>query len=179
MPSYNERRDIIKLSLCNLILGPIIFILGIVTEVQDYVEKRDTKNANENDLTLKYYPLFWAHGSLIFCSFVSGLCANFAVTVFCKSNWEIKFLKVATFLAKALFCQILLYFFYNVDPIGWRTHNGLLGPRGPIELPVCTCFYCFVVQYYYATECTKFVKEAQKLAKVRQGIERRVQQNRR
>ncbi|XP_021952971.1 uncharacterized protein LOC110849825 [Folsomia candida] len=179
MPSYSERRQILLLAWCNSAVGPILFIWGIYPELETCLKGSDTKIKNDKDLARKYDPLLWAYGSMIFCSFVSGLCTNFAVTVFRKHcDLQIKLGRVAVYLAKALLFQNLAFMFYNLDPLEWRTKDGLLGPWGQIELPSGTCLYSIAVQYYFARKIGKFVIEAENAVKLRQDIVNRVQRNR-
>ncbi|XP_021953259.1 uncharacterized protein LOC110850084 [Folsomia candida] len=160
MLTKSEAIKIILVGLCNSFLGPTIFIWGIYPELLNYMEKREANNVTDEELALKYHPLLWAYLSMLFCSFVSGVCADLAVTIFSNnSNWRIKLGKVATFLAKALFFQTLAFIFYNVDPLEWRTPDGLLGSWGPIELPIPTCCYCVLVQLYFSRICTYYLVE--------------------
>lgn len=160
-------------------LGPVIFVLGIYSEIEIYMSKKHSKNKNETlKLSHEYYPLFQAYGSLIFCSFVSGLCAFLRFGVYHKNyNRVIKLGRMASFLAKALCCQIPVFFFYNADPMGWRTKNGLFGPWGPIELPFCTCLYCVVGQPYFVRRCNNLVNETKEVVNFLQGVARKVQKN--
>ncbi|OXA54709.1 uncharacterized protein LOC110849911 [Folsomia candida] len=149
MASY-EFREIVWLGICNVVVGPLMFIWGMFSELETYEEKRDASNTADTELGDTYNPIFWAYRSLIFCSFFSGLFAIWAVTIFRDDcNWEIRLGRVATLLAKAMYWQIVAFFFYNVDPMGWRMKDGLLGSWEPIELPFLTYFYCVVVQYFF------------------------------
>ncbi|OXA38514.1 uncharacterized protein LOC110861818 [Folsomia candida] len=177
MPSFREVREIFVLGFCNLVVGPIIFIAEFFALPETDVE--NSNNVTDEELALEYDALLWAYISMIFCSFVSGLCAMWAVTVVRNDcYWEIKLGKVATFLAKALFFQNLAFIFYNLDPLEWRTKGGLLETWGQIDLLPGTCLYCVALQYYFARQIALFVMEAEKLVKTRQDIVKKAQRNR-
>ncbi|XP_021952936.1 uncharacterized protein LOC110849792 [Folsomia candida] len=158
-----ELKEMFVLGICNLVVGPLMFTWGIYSELEIYEERRRAKK----ELRDTYNPVFWAYGFLIFCSFFSGLFAMCAVTVFRNDcDWEIKLGRLATFLAKAIIFQILAIFFYNFDPMGWRTRDGFLGSWVRIKLPCFTYFYCLMVQYYFVKTIGKFVEEAKDVVKL-------------
>ncbi|OXA53620.1 uncharacterized protein LOC110849944 [Folsomia candida] len=158
MLTKNEAREIIFFAFSNMFVGPAICMWGMYPQFRNYMDESEAKNFTGVELALKYYPVFWANASLIFCSSVSGLCADVAVMRFLDiPNWRIKLGKVATFLSTSLWWQALLFIFYDVDPMKWRTPDGTLASWGPIELSVPTILYYVFVQLYFSEICYKLV----------------------
>ncbi|XP_021952997.1 uncharacterized protein LOC110849843 [Folsomia candida] len=174
MPSFEEVTEIFVLGFCNLVVGPLIFMWEFFALAETDVEQR-----NELELELEYDPHLWAYISMILCSFVSGLCAMWAVTVVRNDcYWEIKLGRLAASLAAALFFQNLAFMFYNLDPLGWRKKNGLLETWGQIDLLPGTCVYCVPVQYYFTRQTALFVMDVEDVVKTRQMIVKIAQRNR-
>ncbi|XP_021952952.1 uncharacterized protein LOC110849806 [Folsomia candida] len=176
MTSFKDFREVFVLAICNMILGPVTFIWGVYPDLKAYMDNWGVNHSNEKELelALQYNPLVWGYGFLISCSFISGLCAFLAITVFCNDcDWEIKLGNAAAYLARALVCLIPVLLFYNHDPLKWGTREMFLGKLGEIKLPIFTCLYCIVVQYFFASQVVKFVVEAQNVAKFQQEEEER------
>ncbi|OXA53553.1 uncharacterized protein LOC110850049 [Folsomia candida] len=147
------------LGICNLFLGPIIIVQGILPELSGYLVKL---NANEDimEIVQEYVPVFVAHFCMVVCCVISGICA-ISTSCLGAGRSVITFAKVANFFSKLLVCLVVVFIFYNWDPMDWRTWDGFPRTWGSISLPTPTCFYCFVVQFCFVILCTQLITEKQ------------------